>query len=158
MSLKLCFIHHISYLFSFFFLMILRPPRSTRTDTLFPYTTLFRSNPCLLVAIIVRHPIPLDALAQRQPVELHRDRPAKPADEKGAPRASPEMIGDRFDRGLLISLWRTETDQMRFALTHHLVALGRLGRTTIEIKEPGERIAPIFWEIGISGIPIKDRL
>src|SRR3546814_20877073 len=28
----------------FFFLMIRRPPRSTRTDTLFPYTTLFRSN------------------------------------------------------------------------------------------------------------------
>src|SRR3546814_6760267 len=32
--------------------MIRRPPRSTRTDTLFPYTTLFRSNcqgysPCL---------------------------------------------------------------------------------------------------------------
>src|SRR3546814_2302072 len=27
----------------FFFLMIRRPPRSTRTDTPFPYTTLFRS-------------------------------------------------------------------------------------------------------------------
>src|SRR3546814_3721141 len=27
-----------------FFLMIRRPPRSTLTDTLFPYTTLFRSN------------------------------------------------------------------------------------------------------------------
>src|SRR3546814_11999720 len=27
----------------FVFLMIRRPPRSTRTDTLFPYTTLFRS-------------------------------------------------------------------------------------------------------------------
>src|SRR3546814_10915438 len=27
----------------FFFLMIRRPPRSTRTDTLFPYTTLFRA-------------------------------------------------------------------------------------------------------------------
>src|SRR3546814_20771849 len=27
----------------FFCLMIRRPPRSTRTDTLFPYTTLFRS-------------------------------------------------------------------------------------------------------------------
>src|SRR3546814_3043649 len=26
------------------FLMIRRPPRSTRTDTLFPYTTLFRSR------------------------------------------------------------------------------------------------------------------
>src|SRR3546814_1795439 len=29
---------------SFFCLMIRRPPRSTRTDTLFPYTTLFRSK------------------------------------------------------------------------------------------------------------------
>src|SRR3546814_17726196 len=29
--------------FIFFFLMIRRPPRSTRIDTLFPYTTLFRS-------------------------------------------------------------------------------------------------------------------
>src|SRR3546814_5211847 len=28
-----------------FFLMIRRPPRSTRTDTLSPYTTLFRSGP-----------------------------------------------------------------------------------------------------------------
>src|SRR3546814_11853519 len=35
----------------FFFLMIRRPPRSTRTDTLFPYTTLFRSHAC-------RHPGP----------------------------------------------------------------------------------------------------
>src|SRR3546814_15140525 len=33
-----------SVLFYFFFLMIRRPPRSTRTDTLFPYTTLFRSS------------------------------------------------------------------------------------------------------------------
>src|SRR3546814_6394269 len=31
------------FLVVFFFLMIRRPPRSTRTDTLFPYTTLFRS-------------------------------------------------------------------------------------------------------------------
>src|SRR3546814_13108682 len=31
-------------LFCVFFLMIRRPPRSTRTDTLFPYTTLFRSK------------------------------------------------------------------------------------------------------------------
>src|SRR3546814_3414864 len=30
--------------FFIFFLMIRRPPRSTRTDTLFPYTTLFRST------------------------------------------------------------------------------------------------------------------
>src|SRR3546814_18834772 len=29
---------------SFFLLMLRRPPRATRTDTLFPYTTLFRSS------------------------------------------------------------------------------------------------------------------
>src|SRR3546814_7078084 len=34
----------VTFLFFFFFLMIRRPPRSTRTDTLFPYTTLFRSD------------------------------------------------------------------------------------------------------------------
>src|SRR3546814_8591065 len=33
----------MSLSYFFFFLMIRRPPRSTRTDTLFPYTTLFRS-------------------------------------------------------------------------------------------------------------------
>src|SRR3546814_13710385 len=34
----------IRFILMFFcFLMIRRPPRSTRTDTLFPYTTLFRS-------------------------------------------------------------------------------------------------------------------
>src|SRR3546814_15037337 len=31
-------------MYFFFFLMIRRPPISTRTDTLFPYTTLFRSD------------------------------------------------------------------------------------------------------------------
>src|SRR3546814_15041887 len=35
----------------FFFLRIRRPPRSTRTDTLFPYTTLFRS----FIAIRLNH-------------------------------------------------------------------------------------------------------
>src|SRR3546814_1328654 len=36
-------LHQLLCLLLFFFLMIRRPPRSTRTDTLFPYTTLFRS-------------------------------------------------------------------------------------------------------------------
>src|SRR3546814_14393703 len=35
----------------FFFLKIRRPPRSTRTDTLFPYTTLFRSAAAVLAAV-----------------------------------------------------------------------------------------------------------
>src|SRR3546814_19932929 len=39
----------------FFFLMIRRPPRSTRTDTLFPYTTLFRSRAGDAVAASAEH-------------------------------------------------------------------------------------------------------
>src|SRR3546814_9046263 len=39
-----CVVLLLVYCFIFFFLMIRRPPRSTRTDTLFPYTTLFRST------------------------------------------------------------------------------------------------------------------
>src|SRR3546814_4205627 len=38
----------ICFVFSFFFLRLRRPPRSTRTDKLFPYTTLFRSCVILL--------------------------------------------------------------------------------------------------------------
>src|SRR3546814_8950143 len=36
----------------FFFLMIRRPPSSTRTDTLFPYTTLVRSLGSMLVTLL----------------------------------------------------------------------------------------------------------
>src|SRR3546814_10368928 len=44
----------------FFFLMIRRPPRSTRTDTLFPYTTLFRSySPRTRVPFSIRITLPL---------------------------------------------------------------------------------------------------
>src|SRR3546814_3434855 len=33
--------------------MIRRPPRSTRTDTLFPYTTLFRSQRAVGIAVVI---------------------------------------------------------------------------------------------------------
>src|SRR3546814_2639946 len=37
--------------------MIRRPPRSTRTDTLFPYTTLFRSDPAPGKRLPRKHPL-----------------------------------------------------------------------------------------------------
>src|SRR3546814_16938219 len=42
--LLIVLVTRLDWLFVIFFLMIRRPPRSTRTDTLFPYTTLFRSR------------------------------------------------------------------------------------------------------------------
>src|SRR3546814_13063463 len=47
--------------------MIRRPPRSTRTDTLFPYTTLFRSNP-----LPARHPAARGERAPAVPADPYR--------------------------------------------------------------------------------------
>src|SRR3546814_1563966 len=58
----------------FFFLMIRRPPRSTRTDTLFPYTTLFRS------AVLAHRQDGLHLLALLQP---------QPVDDRAAARMRP---------------------------------------------------------------------
>src|SRR3546814_19728015 len=45
--------------------MIRRPPRSTRTDTLFPYTTLFRSSPSVCKTMLTgRQRIPARANAR----------------------------------------------------------------------------------------------
>src|SRR3546814_9732828 len=49
-----------------FFLMLRRPPRSTRTDTLFPYTTLFRSK---LKAIWILCTNPLTSLPNARKIE-----------------------------------------------------------------------------------------
>src|SRR3546814_15172169 len=51
LRLHLCLLRVLDS-FLFFLLMIRRPPRSTRTDTLFPYTTLFRSP--------LPHPLPAE--------------------------------------------------------------------------------------------------
>src|SRR3546814_14888678 len=60
-----------------FLLMIRRPPRSTRTDTLFPYTTLFRSLACAaIVSASVQHPA---AAGRRSTGKLAVDRGGHPA-------------------------------------------------------------------------------
>src|SRR3546814_13319605 len=63
-------LHHFSS-FLFFFLMIRRPPRSTRTDTLFPYTTLFRSPS------VARYPCRLGwSTVRRQFFRMNRRAPS----------------------------------------------------------------------------------
>src|SRR3546814_3784485 len=59
------------------FFIIPRPPRSTRTDTLFPYTTLFRSHQMPLTAACgdarCRYPnLPAMPAATRRPAETLR--------------------------------------------------------------------------------------
>src|SRR3546814_13231756 len=79
--------------------MIRRPPRSTRTDTLFPYTTLFRSKHQLRL----RHQCDVSAvfdadarLPHRQPLaDLYRGRLA---DQHRTDGARAEKIGLSLDR------------------------------------------------------------
>src|SRR3546814_2328258 len=79
----------------FFFLMIRRPPRSTRTDTLFPYTTLFRSVERLSTeAEIVFLALPEAASAELAPVLLERGR--RVIDLSGAFRIRDEAQRQRW--------------------------------------------------------------
>src|SRR3546814_5427861 len=82
--------------FFFFFLMIRRPPRSTRTDTLFPYTTLFRSIPVQVGAgghphhaAFRRQVLGQGLRHRRRPARGRRlggERPVRPAGGRGRPR------------------------------------------------------------------------
>src|SRR3546814_5527231 len=62
--------------------MIRRPPRSTRTDPLFPYTTLFRSG------------CPLPGAARRRPCPAARAGDAHPAMAERALGPSRHSVGD----------------------------------------------------------------
>src|SRR3546814_14239822 len=65
----MCRVTHLSLFF--FFLMIRRPPRSTRTDTLFPYTTLFRSFYATVMYSIAALIITA-ALSEKMPRDQHQ--------------------------------------------------------------------------------------
>src|SRR3546814_2787921 len=82
---------------SFFFLMFRRPPRSTRTDPLFPYTTLFRSA---VTARPRRGDRALNALDDR-PDDLEQRPQRRDADGAGADEADllrKARADDRVDR------------------------------------------------------------
>src|SRR3546814_8685271 len=74
--------------------MIRRPPRSTRTDTLFPYTTLFRSS----IPRIAAHPAQLSRLECAVTLQAaHRHRqPQDPHRRQRAPRRPRRLapVGD----------------------------------------------------------------
>src|SRR3546814_15693111 len=78
----------IRNLYIIFFLMIRRPPRSTRTDTLFPYTTLFRSPRA-------PHPRPVDPRGEDAAQGIHPRlgrQPDQPALGGRRPQAQAEVV------------------------------------------------------------------
>src|SRR3546814_4021038 len=76
--------------------MIRRPPRSTRTDTLFPYTTLFRSEPFFHAQVEVRRVDADEGVGL--PVQYP---PAEAAAQLQQPRQVREHLGEAHHRQLL---------------------------------------------------------
>src|SRR3546814_5726228 len=116
----------VSSCFTFFFVMIRRPPRSTRTDTLFPYTTLFRSTrrgagaqrgggalcPHDL-ARAVRPRAFLSDLVRRHPVPLCDMRPAALCLSQPVDKGASGVGGRFFPARLRAVLWVVERPDRR---------------------------------------------
>src|SRR3546814_19946642 len=95
-------VSNFCFCFFFFFLMIRRTPRSTRTDTLFPYTTLFRS-----VAVLEHAPVIGGTSARSSGTVWVPDNPYLCAagatdDREQAERYVAALVGGRGER----AMWR----------------------------------------------------
>src|SRR3546814_11080004 len=92
----------------FFFLMIRRPPRSTRTATLFPYTTLFRS-----IGAVFQ---PAAHHAMRMLLEpaavVRRNRFARAAHRRQLALQHGDVVGQEFLRPL-IPFWVGHACELR---------------------------------------------
>src|SRR3546814_1861731 len=81
--------------------MIRRPPRSTRTDTLFPYTTLFRSFDAIGQHVVTAAPQTFDAMhhdgiaAGTFDLRAHGDQAVRQIDDLGLLRGVLDHRGDR---------------------------------------------------------------
>src|SRR3546814_5849546 len=98
--------------------MIRRPPRSTRTDTLFPYTTLFRSH-CSAFLVALGGPVPQQHMAAGVGLK-----------EIGAQRTSESRIVDLhrdIGTGFLADALPARTDfNLIGFLAHHYPEVGRI--------------------------------
>src|SRR3546814_11532075 len=100
--------------------MIRRPPRSTRTDTLFPYTTLFRSlHPRLIGrAVVAHHHRWRMVVALDQQARLVPDRQAERAERPRHPLIAQQPLGGPEQRGRNLGVFRLEHAPLAGAWTH----------------------------------------
>src|SRR3546814_1735194 len=100
-----------------FFLMIRRPPRSTRTDTLFPYTTLFRSLD------------PLPGVARAEPPQV--GAPVRPWCDAGCPAGRDGAL--RRDRRRTEDQDHQQEGPARFRSEEHTSELQSLMRISYAV-------------------------
>src|SRR3546814_5561454 len=124
---------HTATIYSFcFFLMIRRPPRSTRTDTLFPSTTLFRSRQGVLREAGA-------AVARSGVQELAADAPVE-ADAAGdVVHVGADLlaeIGDLVDKGDLRSEEHTSELQSLMRISYAVFCLKKKRNQTNTQTKP----------------------
>src|SRR3546814_2260617 len=93
--------------------MIRRPPRSTRTDTLFPYTTLFRSPPAPRTA---RH-----SGAAASPCPGAKEPPDSPAPARSEEHTSELQSLMRISYAVFCLKKKKDYEQLEF-FNHRMVA------------------------------------
>src|SRR3546814_18342385 len=101
--------------------MILRPPRSTRTDTLFPYTTLFRS---------LNEAFASQGLAVLRDLGIPED--ADFVNPNGGAIALGHPLGMSGARLILTALHELEIRKGRYALCTMCIGVGQGIATVIE--------------------------
>src|SRR3546814_17386947 len=121
----------------FFFLMRRRPPRSTRTDTRFPYTTLFRSDHLLAARLLAGRAaqvIAVRRLVLLEFLEGQRDLLARGGDRAVDLGDGTLDLAAPVERGLDEGGQRDAGDRRavgRLLLTRELGLLGQIGRAHV---------------------------
>src|SRR3546814_18529194 len=116
--------------------MIRRPPRSTRTDTLFPYTTLFRSLQQLALGGQFLQP-----LGQFEPDRLHRLLERRPRRDVVRIGKDLHIVEARH----LLAGQRVELDDVLYLIAEEADPPGRIlivGRENLQIIPPPTEIPP----------------
>src|SRR3546814_9115926 len=98
--------------------MLRRPPRSTRTDTLFPYTTLFRSKTDRVDRIARRNGAAVELVADEAVGHRHAPQPQAQREHPDRPGGQPAFPEQPFRLRLVGDL------------AHRRAALQKIGRKT----------------------------
>src|SRR3546814_17967767 len=103
--------------------MIRRPPRSTRTDTLFPYTTLFRSTEDERERHGAEQPAKLGGLVAAGAIEhcTHAHEEERLIDRAGGSMCNRAVDGER----------RTDADADNHEAELRVEAIGKIGRAHV---------------------------
>src|SRR3546814_582695 len=132
----------------FFFLMIRRPPRSTRTDTLFPYTTLSDLRAGARRLLEASDAPERIRVLRPGVLRRRRDRGELPRHPRGAPRRRPSRAARRIRRGARRGPVRAE--HRREAARRHL-------RRRDRSPPPSDAIDPIGRGITAALPPLPGR-